>query len=67
MRRMLIALAYLVLAGSLAGCYAYIGPSGIGAGIGQPYYGYGGGYYSRPYHSYGYGGGYYGGGYGGGY
>ena len=62
MRRVLSILASLILAGSLAGCYAY-----VGAGFGRPYYGYTGGYYGRPHHSYGYGGDYYGGGYGGGY
>jgi hypothetical protein len=79
MRPTLSILASLVLAGSLAGCYVYGGPYGVGGGFGQPYYGggggyysqpyygYGGGYYARPYHGYGYGGGYYRGGYGGGY
>jgi hypothetical protein len=63
----------LALAVTLAGCYFYAGPNGIGSGIGrppnygygggynnQPYNGNGGGYYGRPYRNYGYGGGYYG-------
>jgi hypothetical protein len=58
MRRILIILASLVLAGSVAGCYVYSGPYGFGGGFGQPYYGNGASYYSQPY--YGYGGGYYG-------
>ena len=64
MRMMLSILASVLLAGSLAGCYAYIGRPGIGAGIGRPpysgegYYGdphYRGGYYGRPHRGYGYG------------
>jgi len=50
-------LACLILAGSLSGCYVYGGPYGYGDGYySRPYYGYGGGYYySQPS----YGGGYY--------
>ena len=75
MRTMRIILS-LVLAGSLAGCYVYAGPTGFGSGFGRPFYGYGGGYYNQPSYgygsgyynrpNYGYGGGYYGGGYSGG-
>jgi len=38
MRRILIILASLVLAGSVAGCYVYSGPYGFGGGSGQPYW-----------------------------